>query len=111
LVDPFTGEGVGNALRSGRVAAEHILKCMEKDTYNASFNKKYDEEIYRRVWKELKLNHSIHKLFKHPRFINYAVKKANGNKHIKALITEAISNNGTKAKLLHITRLINPFVK
>ena len=111
LVDPFTGEGVGNALRSGRVAAEHILKCMEKNTYNATFNKKYDEEIYCRVWKELKLNHSIQKLFKHGRLINYAVQKANKNKHLKALITEAISNNGTKAKLLHLTRLVNPFVK
>ena len=25
LIDPFSGEGIGNAIRSGRVAAEHVL--------------------------------------------------------------------------------------
>ena len=83
LVDPFTGEGVGNAIRSGRVAAEHVLKCFENGDFSENFNLEYDKEIYHRMWNELKLSRSMQKLFKHPRLINYAVSKASRNDNFK----------------------------
>ena len=38
LIDPFSGEGIANAIRSGRVAASHIVKCFQKKNFSASFN-------------------------------------------------------------------------
>lgn len=71
LIDPFTGEGVGNAIRSGRVAADHIADCFMKNDFSADFNKKYDIEIYRKLMPEYKMNHAIRNLCRYPWLLNY----------------------------------------
>ncbi len=111
LVDPLSGEGVGNAIRSGRVAAEHILKCFELQKFSATFNKKYDEEIYRRAWKELKISHTLQKLFTHPKLINYAIKKANQRTQYKTFIIGSIENYSKKKLFIKAVKFINPFIK
>ena len=92
LIDPFSGEGIGNAIRSGRVAAEHILNCFEKQNFSAQFNLAYDKEIYRRMWKELKVSHSLQKLCRYPWLFNFVVKKGNQSKYLKQFLVEALAN-------------------
>ena len=111
LVDPFTGEGVGNAIRSGRVAAEHIVNCFEKQQFSCNFNIAYDNEIYRRMWKELKLSRSLQKLFKYPGLINYAIRKANHNGHFKELISNAMQNIDIKKRLLRPYLFYKTFIR
>ncbi|HZI23539.1 MAG TPA: geranylgeranyl reductase family protein, partial [Chryseolinea sp.] len=41
LIDPFSGEGIANAIRSGRIAAAHIFKCFESNDFSESFNEQY----------------------------------------------------------------------
>ena len=36
LIDPFSGEGIANAIRSGRVAAEHCAACVKANNFSAS---------------------------------------------------------------------------
>jgi len=100
LVDPFSGEGVGNALRSGRVAAEHIKACFQFNRFDKAFNASYDKEIYNKMWNELKMNHAIQKLFKHAKFINFAIEKANSNEYFRNLIADAMTNQDIKKKLI-----------
>jgi len=111
IVDPFTGEGIGNALRSGRAAADHIKLCFEKNRFDEVYNVAYDKEIYRRMWKELKMSSSVQKLFKHPKFINYAVKKANRNDHFKKLIADAMTNEGIKKSLIRPYSFYKTFLR
>ncbi|GEO02636.1 geranylgeranyl hydrogenase BchP [Adhaeribacter aerolatus] len=92
LIDPFSGEGIGNAIRSGRVAAEHILNCFEHQNFSAEFNRAYDKEIYRRMWKELKVSHSLQKLCRYPWLFNFVVKKGNQSKYLKQFLIEALAN-------------------
>ncbi|MFZ4545191.1 MAG: NAD(P)/FAD-dependent oxidoreductase [Saprospiraceae bacterium] len=54
LIDPLTGEGIANAIRSGRVAADHIARCLEKGVFSAAMTKAYDKEIYKRMLAEFK---------------------------------------------------------
>lgn len=111
IVDPFTGEGIGNALRSGRVAASHIKMCFEKNRFDKDFNAAYDKEIYSRMWNELKLSYSIQKLFKFPGLINYAVKKANRNEHFKNLISDAMTNEDIKKRLIRPYTFYKTFLR
>ena len=56
LVDPFTGEGIGNALYSGMLAAEVAVEAIAQNNFTGEFlNKKYDTVLYRRIGDELKL--------------------------------------------------------
>lgn len=100
LIDPFSGEGIANAIRSGRVAAAHVLKAFEEQRFNREFNLLYDQEIYNRMWKEFKLSHTLQKLFRHPRIINFVVKKANNNKSVQLLINSMLNDMNLKKELI-----------
>ncbi len=100
LIDPFTGEGIANAIRSGRVAAAHVLKCFEQNSFNAEFNLQYDKEIYYKMWTEFRFGHSMQKLFRHPRIINFVVKKANKNKSVQLMLSAMLNNFDMKKELV-----------
>ncbi|NTW33883.1 MAG: geranylgeranyl reductase family protein [Bacteroidetes bacterium] len=110
LVDPFTGEGIGNAIRSGRVAADHIKFCFKMNRFDEAFNVTYDKEIYRRMWNELKLSSTLQKLFNYPGLINYAVRKANRNEHFKKLVVDSMQNIDIKKKFLRPYLLYKTFL-
>ena len=99
LVDPFSGEGIGNAIRSGRVAAEHIIKCFAQRDFSVKFNKAYDQEIYRRMWKELKISRALQMLCKYPRLFNFIIKKASRRNYLNQFLIEALANPEKKKSL------------
>ena len=99
LIDPFSGEGIANAIRSGRVAASHILKCFEQQNFSKSFNAQYDKEIYRRMWKELKLSRTLQQLCNYPWLFNFVVRKANQNEQVHKLLVDALAHVDKKKSL------------
>ncbi len=101
LIDPFTGEGVANALRSGRIASEHIVQCFEQRNFTASFNTRYDSEIYRRMWKELRISKTLQRLCRYPSLFNFIVKKANQSKVVHQFLEEALAESDKKRSLGH----------
>lgn len=62
LIDPFTGEGIANAIRSGRVASEHIVSCLQENDFSAKKNQSYDKEIYRRMLPEFRISNRIKRI-------------------------------------------------
>jgi flavin-dependent dehydrogenase len=92
LIDPFTGEGIGNAIRSGRIAADHLKEAFEQQRFDGHFNQAYDKEIYRRMWSELRLSRFLQKMLKFPRLFNFVVKKANKNEAFRLLITASVED-------------------
>lgn len=99
LVDPFTGEGVANAIRSGRVAAGHIENCFMQNNFSDVFNKAYDKEIYARMWKEFQVSKTLQKLSGHEALFNFVVSAANRSKKIRQFLTESMAGTDKK-KLL-----------
>lgn len=100
LIDPFSGEGIANAIRSGRVAAAHALACFNQHNFSADFNKAYDKEIYKRMWSELRVSSWLLKLVSFPWAFNFAIKRANQSKYVQHFIVDALSNIESKKKVL-----------
>ncbi len=86
LIDPFTGEGIGNAILSGYTAAQQIKEAIDSGNFSAKALKKYDEAVYRRLWDELNLSYRMQKLVKYPWLFNFVVRKANRNKVLRETI-------------------------
>lgn len=86
LINPLSGEGIANAIRSGRVAAEHIIEGFKQNRFDAAFNKRYDKEIYRRLWGELRLNYWVQKFMRNPARCNWLVKHAIGHPLVRDLV-------------------------
>jgi flavin-dependent dehydrogenase len=99
LIDPFTGEGIGNALYSGMMAAEWIQKSLASNRLDASFLIQYDEAFYERQWDELKLSHTMQKLCKYPWLFNFVVNKAHKNKALRETISCMFEDLDLRAKL------------
>ena len=100
LIDPFSGEGIANAIRSGRVAAGHIVTCFESNDFSANFNKAYDKEIYRRMWKEFEISRALQYIVTFPALFNFVIKKANQNKYLQKLLIDALANADEKNAIL-----------
>ena len=99
LIDPFSGEGIANAIRSGRVAAEHAIQCFEKKDFSVAFNKKYDEEIYRRMWKEFKISRTLQNLSRFPKIFNFIIKRTAKSRELQQILTEALADIEKKKKM------------
>jgi len=77
LIDPFSGEGIGNALYSGMLAAAAIQQARDRNDYSAAFiSAAYDDVVYKRLGDELKLSATLQRLCKYPWLFNFVVNKA-----------------------------------
>lgn len=80
LIDPISGEGIGNALYSGWLAAEAIQKAIAANDFTAAIWKKhYDERLYRTMGGDLKISHFFQVFYKMPRLVNFFAKRAYKN--------------------------------
>lgn len=87
LIDPFTGEGIGNAIISGKVAAEVAIEALQNQSFTQTALAGYDKEVYRKLGRELQLSYRLQQLVNYPWLFNLVVNKANRN----ATLQETIS--------------------
>lgn len=87
LIDPFTGEGIGNAMNSGRLAAQQAARAIAANDFSAEGLKKYDDEITRFFGSELRLSTRIQKLVHRPRLFNFLFNIAVKNKKVQELMS------------------------
>ncbi|UYQ94521.1 NAD(P)/FAD-dependent oxidoreductase [Chitinophaga horti] len=103
LIDPFTGEGIGNALYTGRMAAQQAIKSLEADDYSAAFMQAYDENVYRVLGPELTMSTKLQKLIKYPFILNMLMKMARRNKELRTLLTSMFHEVDIRKKLAQPT--------
>nr|WP_295871725.1 geranylgeranyl reductase family protein [uncultured Chitinophaga sp.] len=87
LIDPFTGEGIGNALYSGQIAARQAAAAIAANDYSDNFLTGYDKEIYRILGPEMEVSTKLQKLIKYPWLFNLLMKMGSRNKQLKELMT------------------------
>ncbi len=88
LIDPFSGEGIGNALYSGMLAAAAIQQAIEQKNYSAAFLKAaYDDVVYKRLGDELKISATLQRLCKYPWLFNFVVNKAHKSPSLRNTIS------------------------
>ncbi len=81
LIDPLTGEGIGQAIISGRYAGWQAKKCFEQNNFSASFMKQYDKTVYDKLWKEHRRSFIIRELIiNNPRIFNFCIHLIKNNR-------------------------------
>lgn len=91
LIDPVTGEGIGNAMLSAKIAASHAQSCFESQRFDATFLQQYDQKLYRKLWPELRNKSLIQKLLKDRSWlINFCINQAANNPLIKRIVKKII---------------------
>ncbi len=87
LIDPFTGEGIGNALYSGRIAAQQAAASLKTNDFSAAAMKAYDDEVYRVLGPELRLSTRLQRLASKTWLFNFLMKTAMRNKQLRELMS------------------------
>jgi menaquinone-9 beta-reductase len=54
LIDPSSGDGIGNAIVSGIFAGEKVVEAFEKNDFSATFLKTYDDKVWAFLGRELR---------------------------------------------------------
>ena len=76
LVDPFSGEGQGNALLSGKLAAQMVDEALTANDTSAAFLATYEKRLWGAVWNELQTSYNMQKLGRNEWLLNFVVGKA-----------------------------------
>ena len=84
LIDPFTGEGIGNAMMTGMLAAQQALAS---SNFTKASLAAYDIAVYRRLWSELSLSRKMQQLVTVPWLFNLIVNKAQKSKTLQETIS------------------------
>lgn len=100
LIDPFTGEGIGNALYSGMLAAFAIDESLKAGKYDAAFIKeKYDDLLFKQIGNELKTSATLQRLAHYPSLFNFVVEKAHKSKTLNNTITSMFTGIDLRKQL------------
>ena len=103
LIDPFTGEGIGNAMKAGYHAAEHLALSLQNGRRDAAWMRSYDQRVYRDLGGELQIGKTLQKLTNYPRLFDCVVGKAARNRELRNLISSMFDDISLR------NRLRNPF--
>lgn len=98
LIDPFTGEGIGNAMISGMLAAEQIKNSLIENNFTKDFLSSYDKVLYKRLNSEFQISKKMQNLSKYPFLINFVVNKAKKNKELQEIISCMFENVDIREK-------------
>ncbi|NND72004.1 MAG: geranylgeranyl reductase family protein [Rhodothermales bacterium] len=103
LIDPFTGEGIGNAMVSGWKAADWIAKAKEADDFSGDFLRQFETEVMARLKNELKLSHAMQKLGNWKWLLNTVIKKASRSDELADAISCMFDDLDERRKLVSPT--------
>ncbi len=62
LIDPATGEGIGNAMHSGMLAARQAMACYKKNDFSSAFNRHYDQAVHDSLGPELRRKYLLQRV-------------------------------------------------
>ena len=104
LIDPFTGEGIGNAMVSGKFAAIAIDEALKANDFSEKFFDRYDKALWDEIGPELYKSYQMQKrgawnINGNYWLLNFIVKKAATNKHARDMIAETLSNETARKEL------------
>ena len=98
LIDPFTGEGIGNAMISAKYAADVIEEAIAHHDYSHEVLKAYDNHVYNHLWPELKMSHQLQKMVRFPWLFNFVANKGHKSNEFKTLLTAMFENVDLRKK-------------
>ena len=99
LVDPFTGEGIGNGLVSAKMTSKYFDKELHSDGFPEDQAVLYMEELWGTLGKELTNSYRLQKLVKWKRTMNWFVGRASKKEELGDILTGMIADKEAQKAL------------
>jgi len=99
LIDPFTGEGIGNALYSAKYAVETARQAIDTDDLSEKFLSNYEDKLWKIIGNELKVSTKLQKIGKYRFLLNLVINKASRNTEVSNIIAGMLANEVPRKRL------------
>jgi geranylgeranyl reductase family protein len=99
LIDPFSGEGVGNAMIAGKIAATTIAKALQLNDFSENTLKAYHQQLWKELGPELKTSYRLQRLGKNKLLLNWVVGKASRSKKVAETLSGMLVDEVPKQQL------------
>jgi len=86
LIDPISGDGIGNAMLSGMLAAEQAIRCFNEEDFSEKFIRHYDQQLKTAIGAELKTHYKAQLLLSKMPFLLNVLFIACSNQKLNKLI-------------------------
>ena len=101
LIDPLSGEGIGNAIYSGSIAAEQAQQCLLNNDFTAKTMIAYDVRVARVLGKEMEMSYRIQQLMARPWLVNFTANRVARNPNLIYMIAEMYADLEVRKKALN----------
>jgi len=99
LIDPFTGEGIGNAMYSAKYAIQTILEARKTNDFSTHFLQQYEDGLWQAIGNELKVSTKLQKIGRYRPLLNFVVNKAASNPEVSNIIAGMLANEVPRKRL------------
>jgi geranylgeranyl reductase family protein len=104
LADPFSGEGIGNAMGSGSIAARVAARAVETGDFGAVTLGEYPRQLWRELEvDELRLHYGLRKLARRRRLIDFLIARAAKHRDIMEWLTGMTAGDDAVARKRELT--------
>lgn len=103
LVDPFSGEGIANALVSAKLAAEQAVEAHRAPRSGAL--RRYEERVWREMGNGLLASHRLQRAARYRPLVDFVIGRAANRPRVKEAIVELFAEPETLGQLTHFAYL------
>ena len=100
LIDPFSGEGVGNAMLSAKIASKYIDRAFRENFFHGDMLIEYEKEMWQEIGAEMKTSYMLQRIGGIKPLLNLVVGKAQRSREIRETISGMLGNEETKKALI-----------
>jgi geranylgeranyl reductase family protein len=98
LVDPFSGEGIGNGMKSALIAAETLAEAAKQGAVGGEKCSKYERALWEEIGNDIKSSYALQRLGKLPFLLDIAIGKARKSEKLRAELAGMIASREAKKK-------------
>ncbi|MBS3068755.1 NAD(P)/FAD-dependent oxidoreductase [Candidatus Micrarchaeota archaeon] len=96
LIDPFSGEGVGNATASAKIAAKIIAGALKENNFSESYFAQYQSEMEAALKPELQTSYMLQKLGRQEWLLNFIIGKAHKSEKVRETLSAMLGSEEAK---------------
>ena len=98
LVDPFSGEGIGNGMLSASIAADTLAQAAKAGQVSEEKCKEYERALWLEIGNDIDSSYALQKLGKLPFLLDIAIGKAKKSEKVRAELSGMIASREAKKK-------------
>jgi len=98
LVDPFSGEGIGNGMLSAAIAADTLAEAAKQGAVGEEKCREYERALWKEIGNDIDSSYALQRLGKIPFLLDIAIGKARKSEHVRSELAGMIASREAKRK-------------